>query len=77
MFAIPVATTRVSGCAKCERRGNRGPGPRICGGMEAAPPGSEKLRRLQDLIGLIFLLYQPDSRDCIIFNARKFHLNYY
>ena len=28
--------------------------------------GSEQLRRLRDLIGLIFL---PDSRDCIIFNA--------
>ena len=52
------------------------PGPRICGGMEAAPPGSEQLRRLRDLIGLIFLPYQPDSRDCILFNARKFHLNY-
>ena len=24
MFAIQVASTRVSGCAKCERRGNRG-----------------------------------------------------
>ena len=24
------------------------PGPRICGGMEAVPPGSEQLRRLQD-----------------------------
>ena len=31
-----------------------GPGPRICGGMEAAPPGSEQLRRLQDYIDLIF-----------------------
>ena len=52
------------------------PGPRICGGMEAAPPGSEKLRRLRDLIGLIFLPYQPNPRDCILFNARKFHLDY-
>ena len=30
------------------------PGPRICGGMEAAPPGSEQLRRLRDSETYIF-----------------------
>ena len=33
---------------KKRREGSNNPGPRICGGMEAAPPGSEQLRRLQD-----------------------------
>ena len=49
------------------------PGPRICGGVEAAPPGSKQLSRLWDYFGPIFLLYQPDSRDCILFNTCRIH----
>ena len=52
------------------------PSPRICSGVEVAHPGSEHLRKLRHKIGLIFLPYQPDSRDCIIFNTQTLHLNY-
>ena len=77
-YKVMIPTeVRAAVAVEMDRGGGIGvPGPRICGGMEAAPPGSDQLRRLRDLIGQFFLPYQPDSRDCIIFNARKFHLNY-